>query len=106
MDNTLNIIILGAMPEEVGEIKKRVKNVEEFIFGDLTLFRGDWINIKNNQLIKIIFAWSGWGKVSAARTLTRAISLNENFNKIDLIIFTGVAGAINENFNQWDIVIS
>lgn len=106
MDNILNIIILGAMPEEVGEIKKRVKNLEEFIFGDLTLFRGDWINIKNNQSIKIIFAWSGWGKVSAARTLTRAISLSENCNKIDLIIFTGVAGAINEKFNQWDIVIS
>ena len=32
MDNILNIIILGAMPEEVGQIKKRVKNVEVVIY--------------------------------------------------------------------------
>ena len=48
-------------------------------------------------------AWSGWGKVSAARAITRILASK---NKIDLIIFTGVAGAANNNLSQWDIVIA
>ena len=46
------------------------------------------------------------GKVSAARATTRLLSVKYNKVPIDLMIFTGVAGAVNNKLKQWDIVIA
>lgn len=103
----MNIILISAMPEEVGNSIKKLKNLKEVKFGDLTIFSGKWY--KNNtkkDAINISIAWSGWGKVSAARAITRLISYASRESRIDLIIFTGVAGAISEQLNQWDLVIA
>ncbi len=104
MEN-INVAILSAMPEEVGEILLHITNKEEFNFGDLTIYKGIFNeSVPQVRRINVITAWSGWGKVSAARAITRILDSSIT-KKIDLIIFTGVAGAIDENLNQWDVII-
>ena len=82
------------MPQEIGEFIKYIHVREKNVFGDLEVFVG---NLKSNSDINISIAWSGWGKVSAARAITRMIGLHTKNSQIDLIIFTGVAGAINKD---------
>lgn len=101
----LHIGLLSAMPQEVGEILVYLKNVKSKKFGDLEIFFGEWFYSKDIKIF-ISLAWSGWGKVSSARATTRILNICENFNnKIDLLIFTGVAGSAKENIKQWDIVL-
>ena len=61
--------------------------------------------VPNYESVFITLAWSGWGKVSSARAATRLISHSYNDKSIDLIIFTGVAGAVDPSLEQWDIVV-
>ena len=83
----MHIGILSAMPEEVGHTITFLKNVRSKIFGDLELFTGEY-QITQTQSILITIAWSGWGKVSAARATTRLLGTNINGQKIDLVLFT------------------
>ena len=101
---TINIGLLSAMPEEIGNTLENLENVTLTEYGDLKIYHGKLKKtVPNYQSVYITLAWSGWGKVSAARAITRVLA---GKNKIDLIIFTGVAGAANKNLNQWDIVIA
>ena len=107
--NKQNIIskhigILCAMPEEVGSTLDNLKNIETKTYGDLKIYSGDWcfFNSTPESLnVHLSIAWSGWGKVSAARAATRLISHQFNNLKIDAIFFTGVAGAVNSNLKQY-----
>ena len=105
MESNTHLAILSAMPEEVGTILENLSNTESYKFGDLTIYRGFWLDKKNNREILISTAWSGWGKVCAARAATRLLSLSNNLLPIDLLIFTGVAGAIKNHLNQWDLIL-
>lgn len=92
------------MPEEIGSTIENLENVTFKEYGDLKIYYGKLKKkVKNYESVYITLAWSGWGKVSAARAITRILA---GTNKIDLIIFTGVAGAANKNLTQWDIVIA
>lgn len=102
---TFNIGLISAMPEELGNIIRDLKSVEKINFGDLEIFKG-LFHISKEKTIKITTAWSGWGKVSAARTTTRLISLQNKLDKFEFLLFTGVAGAIDKKLTQWDIVIA
>jgi len=93
------------MPEEIGVILDNLQSVNSVKFGDLELFSGKY-NVNNSKEILITTAWSGWGKVSAARATTRLLSSNFNSVPIELAIFTGVAGAVDKNLKKWDVVIS
>ena len=101
----MHIGLLAAMPEELGQILNSIKVTETKKFGDLELFSGIWTNQKGKEILLTI-AWSGWGKVSAARASTRLISNIFKNCKVDFVIFTGVAGAVNEKLKQWDIILS
>lgn len=102
----IHIGILGAMPEEIGCAIADLDDINKREFGDLVIYSGKWKGKSNiNIPIYISVAWSGWGKVSASRASTRLINTKYKDIKIDLIIFTGVAGAINTNLNQWDVII-
>ena len=46
-------------------------------------------------------AWSGWGKVCAARAATRLLAASPG---LDLLLFTGVAGAAEGSLQKWDEV--
>ena len=107
---TKHIGILCAMPEEVGSTLDNLKNIKTKTYGDLEIYSGDWsysnsASKPHNINIQLSIAWSGWGKVSAARAATRLICHKFNNLKIDAIFFTGVAGAINSKLKQWDIII-
>ncbi len=92
------------MPEEIGNTIDNLENVTSKEYGDLKIYQGRLKKkVTNYESVYITLAWSGWGKVSAARAITRILA---SVNKIDLIIFTGVAGAANNNLSQWDIVIA
>lgn len=101
--NYTHIGILSAMPEEIGIIINNLKYVEKSIFGDLELFSGELIINESNKVC-ITVAWSGWGKVSAARATTRLLSIVYKKKPIDIILFTGVAGAVDTKLKKWDIV--
>lgn len=92
------------MPEEVGSILDNLKFVKKSSFGDIDLFSGEMII--NGNKIYVTTAWSGWGKVSAARATTRLLSTQIKNISVDFALFTGVAGAVDNNLKQWDIVIA
>ena len=92
------------MPEEVGCILDNLKFVKKSSFGDIDLFSGEMII--NGNKIYVTTAWSGWGKVSAARATTRLLSTQIKNISVDFALFTGVAGAIDNNLKQWDVVIA
>lgn len=93
------------MPEEVGIILNNLSSIKSSKSGDLELFSGKFI-LNNSREILITTAWSGWGKVSAARAATRLFSSDLNSLPVDTAIFTGVAGAINRKLKKWDVILA
>lgn len=93
------------MPEEIGLILDNLKNIKSKKFGDLEIFSGIYIS-DNYKEVFVTTAWSGWGKVSSARATTRLLSSNLHSKPVEIILFTGVAGAIDTKLNQWDIVLA
>lgn len=87
--------IIGAMDEEIVELRNSMSDIEEIKINNLIFFKGRLCN-KNIVLVE-----SGIGKVNAAITTTLLI----NEFKVDKIIFTGVAGAVNPKISVTDIVI-
>ena len=98
MARALHIGVLGAMPEEIGSDLSHLQQLRSEQHGDLTIHHGTW-----GEGIRLSLAWSGWGKVSAARAATRLIS---SVPDIDLLLFTGVAGAADSALKQWDVVLA
>ena len=98
MARALHIGVLGAMPEEIGSDLSHLQQLRSEQHGDLTIHHGTW-----REGIRISLAWSGWGKVSAARAATRLLGSAPD---IDLLLFTGVAGAADPALQQWDVVLA
>ena len=112
MDQEQNISkhmgFLCAMPEEIGSTLDNLNNIEIKTYGDLKIYSGTWKFPEYSSKSKDIYlsiAWSGWGKVSAARAATRLICHEFKGLKIGVLFFTGVAGAISPELKQWDIVL-
>ena len=98
MTHPLHLALRGAMPEEIGSDLSHLKDPSCSDHGDLTIHRGSW-----GDDVGISLAWSGWGKVSAARAATRLLASDPS---IDLLVFTGVAGAADPALRQWDVVLA
>ena len=98
MIRPLRIGLLGAMPEEIGSDLNHLQDLKSTVFGDLTIHQGTW-----NSAVQLTLAWSGWGKVSAARAATRLLAADP---ALDLLLFTGVAGAVNPARRQWDVLLA
>ena len=105
---SLTVGILSAMPEEIGYLLENLDELKKVKYGSLDLYCGLWKGNNSNHIeINIISAWSGWGKVNSAYAATRIICEAEKQKcKLDLIIFSGVAGASNPSLKQWDVVIA
>ncbi len=93
------------MPEEVGFLTENLTSVKISKFGDLEIYSGELL-INQGKKVYVSIAWSGWGKVSAARATTRLLGMTYRNLPIEIIFFTGVAGAVDKKLKQWDIVIS
>ena len=92
----MKIGIIGAMHEEIVELKTSMTDINEIEISNLKFYEGKLCSKD------IILVESGIGKVNAAISTTLLIS---NF-KVDKIIFTGVAGAVNPDIKVTDIVIA
>ena len=103
----LNIVIVSAMEEEVGSISENLIKKKFFNFGDLSITQGLWeYNSELGIELNIFLAFSGWGKVSSSRAISRILGIQRLSEKIDFVIFTGVAGAASNDLKQWDVIIS
>lgn len=87
--------IIGAMSEEIVELKNSMIDIEEKKISSLTFYSGKLCNKD------VVIVESGIGKVNAAITTTLLI----NEFKVNKIIFTGVAGAVNPKISVTDIVV-
>lgn len=91
----MKVGIMGAMIEEVSEIKKSMKIETTEEIGQREYYCGKLHDIET------VLVFSRWGKVASTSTATILI---DKFN-VDFIIFTGVAGATATHLNIGDIVI-
>lgn len=88
--------IMGAMEEEVKDIKRLMTDITVTHSGNREFYQG-----KINGY-DVVLVFSRWGKVASASTATTLI----NDFKIDSLIFTGVAGAVDTKLNIGDVVIA
>lgn len=88
--------IIGAMNEEVIQLKESMVLIETRELGGYKFYKGTLLGKD------IVLVECGIGKVNAAICSTLLI---QEF-KVDKILFTGVAGGLNPNINIGDIVIS
>ena len=87
---------MGAMPEEVEPIVAALDNVSKTVYAANTYYEGSY----NGQ--EVVVAYSKIGKVFATLTATMLI---ERF-KCDMLLFSGVAGAISDELNIGDLIIA
>lgn len=92
----MRIGIIGAMHEEITELKEIMRIRETVQISSFTYYVGE---ISDRE---IVLVESGIGKVNAAVCATLLIN---NF-KVEKVIFTGVAGAVNNDLNIGDVVVS
>jgi adenosylhomocysteine/aminodeoxyfutalosine nucleosidase len=88
---------MGAMREEIEPILDLVSEINT----EIDYANNKYYKAKYNDY-ELIIAYSKIGKVNSALT---AATMIEKFN-IDLLLFSGVAGAINENLKIGDLIIA
>ena len=90
------IAIMGAMPEEIEPIIVTLHDLRKTEYADNTYYEGSY---KGQE---VVVAYSKIGKVFASLTATILI---ERFG-CEMLLFSGVAGAINENLSIGDLIIA
>jgi len=99
--------ILGAMPEEIDLLKKKVKDLKEFSLNSFSkVYEGTWsYPLSTKEIIeplKLVFTASNVGKIFSSSLATTLI---QQFH-CEVMIFTGVAGSMSEKVNVGDIVVA
>ena len=92
----MKIGIIGAMPQEIDRIREAFVTEATTRIANRTYHEGRFAGAE------CILVFSRWGKVAAASTATTLI---ERFG-VDMIVFTGVAGAVSAELNVGDVVIA
>ncbi len=93
----MRIGIMGAMREEIEPILELVDEVDT----EIDYAKNKYYKAKYNGT-ELVIAYSKIGKVNSALT---AATMIEKFG-IDILLFSGVAGAINENLHIGDLIIA
>jgi len=92
----MKIAIMGAMPEEIEPLLSRVENVRKTEYAANTYYEAEYRDKE------IVIAYSKIGKVNAALT---AATMIEHFG-CELLLFTGVAGAVDPALKIGDLVVA
>jgi adenosylhomocysteine/aminodeoxyfutalosine nucleosidase len=92
----MKLAIMGAMPEEIAPILERLSDVEEVNYAKNTYYKAKYKDID------IVVAYSKIGKVFSTLTATTMLELFA----CDLLLFTGVAGAVNPELKIGDLVVA
>jgi len=90
------IAIMGAMPEEIEPIIEKLDDVQMDVYGNNKYYEGTY----HGQ--EVVVAYSKIGKVFATLTAT---TLVEKFG-CNMLLFSGVAGAISKELNIGDLIIA
>ena len=90
------IAIMGAMPEEIAPLLEKLENVSSSMYAANTFYEGTY------QGKEIVVAYSKIGKVFATLTATMLV---EKFG-CDILLFSGVAGAISSELAIGDLIIA
>ena len=90
------IAIMGAMPEEIAPLLEKLDHVTTCVYACNTYYEGTY---KGKE---VVVAYSKIGKVFATLTATVLI---EKFG-CDLLLFSGVAGAISDELAIGDLIIA
>lgn len=88
--------IIGAMDEEVNQIKDRMKNVVIHRKASMEFYEGEW------EGRNLVVVRSGIGKVNGA--VCTQILIDDY--KVDGVINTGIAGSLKNEINIGDVVLS
>lgn len=92
----MRIGIIGAMQQEIAVLLNELQQKECIEKGGRKFYEG----ILYEKEVVLVF--SRWGKVAAATTATQLIL---DF-KVDMIIFTGVAGVLSSDIHVGDVVVA
>jgi len=92
----MKIAIMGAMPEEIEPIISQLDNLQVTEYGANKYYEG---NYKGKD---VVVAYSKIGKVFATLTATLLI---EKFG-CEMLLFSGVAGAISDELSIGDLIIA
>jgi len=92
----MKIAIMGAMPEEVAPILKKLDNVKEIEYAKNRYYNATY------KETEVVVAYSKIGKVFS--TLTASTML-QKFD-CDVLLFTGVAGGVNPALKIGDLVVA
>jgi len=92
----LRIGVVGAMSEEIALLRNALENPQVQTRGMRDYWQGSLFGRS------VVLAFSRWGKVASASTVTTLIE----FFEVDLVVFTGVAGALAPDLDIGDIVIA
>ena len=90
------IAIMGAMPEEIEPLLKKVENIKRVEYANNSYYEATY---KGKELV---IAYSKIGKVFSSLT---ASTLIEKFG-CSMLLFSGVAGAINPELKIGDLIIA
>jgi adenosylhomocysteine nucleosidase len=90
----VKIGIIGALPEEVEQIKLAIRDPVMVTEGRFTLFEG---TLEGQQ---VVLAQCGIGKVNAAMVTQLLLRYGA-----EMVIFTGVAGAVADDLKVGDLVV-
>jgi adenosylhomocysteine nucleosidase len=92
----MRIGIIGAMQQEIAALLVEMNQKQETVQGGRTFYEGTLYGKE------VVLVFSRWGKVAAATTATQLIL---DF-KVDLIVFTGIAGGLAHGLHVGDVVIA
>ncbi len=92
----MKIAIMGAMPEEVAPILERLDDVQEVNYAKNKYYKAKY------KELDVVVAYSKIGKVFSTLTATTMIELFA----CDVLLFTGVAGAVNPELKIGDLVVA
>lgn len=92
----MKIAIMGAMPEEIAPILKKVGTYKTTEYAKNTYYEATY------KGVELVIAYSKIGKVFSTLTATTMI---EHFG-CDRLLFSGVAGAISESLKVGDLIVA
>ncbi len=92
----MKIAIMGAMPEEIEPILEKLDSYEQVDFAKNSYYKGRYKNLE------VVVAYSKIGKVFSTLTATTMLEMFA----CDILLFTGVAGAVNPNLKIGDLVVA
>jgi len=92
----MKIAIMGAMPEEIAPILERLDDVVEVNYAKNKYYKAKYRDIE------VVVAYSKIGKVFSTLTASTMLQMFA----CDVLLFTGVAGAVNPELKIGDLVVA